>query len=509
MVIKSNYYISSFFWSTLSKFISAIVGFISVPLLLGYYGKAEYGILSIATACNGYMLLLDLGMNIGAVKYFSEWKTQGKIEKVYRVARTNITFYLIIALINSLGLLALAIWGRELFSITDIQFQQLQICLVIIAIFSMISWGATTFNQLLIADKQIAFTMQMQCILGILKGVLVALVLLFKLSITAYFFFLTVSTSLLIIPYIIRCKQCDLIDSLKPALYWKDFKVVLTFSLSIFALSLFQTTATQSRPIILSVFANNGAETVADFRILEVIPAFIIMICGTLSGIFLPKTSEMVTRNDNTEISSFAYRGTVLTTIMATVLCMPFILCSKEVLSAYVGAEHSHLAIWLVLWLFLVLFQTHSTPANALMLAKGETSPLVIVSGIACLFSIVINALLAKIYDAGSAVIGYTVYILINLAFYYLYFYNRYLNLKKILIFKSFFYPAGLGLLIMFVVYFLCDTLYVEVANKRISYIITTILKSSVWVVLYFSCLYLLKIARFSGKKIVTFADVE
>lgn len=70
MGLRNNYYFSSFFWSTFQKIINAIVGFISVPLLLGYYGKAEYGILGIATACNGYMHLLDLGMNTGAVKFF-------------------------------------------------------------------------------------------------------------------------------------------------------------------------------------------------------------------------------------------------------------------------------------------------------------------------------------------------------------------------------------------------------------------------------------------------------
>ena len=174
MSLRNNYYVSSFFWSTLSKILTAIVGFISVPLLLGYYGKAEYGILSIATACNGYMHLLDLGMNVGAVKFFSQWKAEGKIDKVYRVARTNITFYGIIALINIAGLLLLAFWGKSFFAITDLQFVTLQKCLIVIALFSILSWGATTFNQLLIADKQMAFTMQMQCVTGLLKGLLVA-----------------------------------------------------------------------------------------------------------------------------------------------------------------------------------------------------------------------------------------------------------------------------------------------------------------------------------------------
>ena len=72
MNLKSDnkYFLSSFFWSTFSKVLNALFGFVSVPLLLGYFGKAEYGLLSIATACNGYMHLMDLGMNTGAIKFF-------------------------------------------------------------------------------------------------------------------------------------------------------------------------------------------------------------------------------------------------------------------------------------------------------------------------------------------------------------------------------------------------------------------------------------------------------
>ena len=203
MSLKNSYYVSSFFWSTLSKVLTAIVGFLSVPLLLGFYGKAEYGILAIATACNGYMQLLDLGMNIGTVRFFSQWRVEGKNELINRVARTNITFYGLIAIVNILGLVGLALWGEGLFSVTHEQFLLLRTCLLIIALFSVLSWETTTFNQLLIADKQMAFTMQMQCIITVLKGLLVAMVLLFKLPLTTYFFFLTGVLTLLLIPYII------------------------------------------------------------------------------------------------------------------------------------------------------------------------------------------------------------------------------------------------------------------------------------------------------------------
>lgn len=187
--LKKNYYFSSFFWSTLQKILTAIVGFVSVPLLLKYYGSENYGILSLAMACNGYMHLLDLGMNVGAVRYFSLWWSQNNTEKVNRVARTNITFYSIIAFVNAALLVSLAYWGESLFSTSHDQFLQLRTCLLILALFSMLSWGATTFQQLLIAAKKLAYTSQIQIFQTLLKLALVGLVFKLELSLTSYFLY--------------------------------------------------------------------------------------------------------------------------------------------------------------------------------------------------------------------------------------------------------------------------------------------------------------------------------
>ena len=305
--MAKNYYLSSFFWSTAAKILNALFSFITIPLLLGHFGKSEYGILSIATACNGYMALLDLGMNTGAVKFFSQWKAEGKTSLRDRVARTNITFYLIISIINITGLIAIALWGKNFFAVTDTEFEKLRTCLFIIATFAPLSWVTTAFNQLLIADKQIGFTMQIQCFQTILKTALVGIILFADSTMTTYFLYFTLITASLIFPYAYKCLKDNLISTLRPAKYWSDFKIVFTFSLSIFALSFFQVTALQSRPIILSIFTDNATNVVTDFKIIEVIPLFIITIGGTFSSIFLPRTSELVAQRKQKEIEEFAY----------------------------------------------------------------------------------------------------------------------------------------------------------------------------------------------------------
>ena len=492
-----KYYLKSFFWSTLSKILTAIIGFITVPLLLGVYGKADYGIIAIATSCNGYMHLLDLGMNTGAVKFYSQWKAEGKMKLVHSVAQTNITFYVIISVVNILLLAILGIWGEPLFSITHEQFLSLRTCLLIIASFAVLSWVTTVFNQLLIADRQMAFTMKWQCVLSLLKGLLIALTLVYKMSVEMYFFFLTMLIALLAFPYLYKCKRGGLIDHVRFGTDWKNFRIVLTFSLSLFALGLFQMTATQSRPILLSMFAQNGAETVTEFRIIEVVPQFIIMIGGVFSSIFLPKTSEMVATNRKEDIENFAYKWTRLTSILACILCFPFILCAKEVLWAYVGYEYVNLSIWMVLWCITVLIQIHTTPGNSLVLAYGKTRLLVITSALSCLLSMAINILLCKRFGVGAAVIGYFIYVTIVIGLYYACYYKKLMQLSRYKMACSFLRPTILAVIALVILQILPKELYcVYIWNERLSLIIQCLIKTTYWFIPYVTLLFLTKTLR-------------
>lgn len=479
--LKNNYYVSSFFWGTVSRVLGAIVGFITVPLLLGLYGKSDYGILALATSCNGYMQLLDLGMNTGAVKYFSQWKAEGNIDLIHKVSGTNVTFYLIISAINILLLVLLAAFGEPLFNITHEQFTILRECLIILAIFNVFSWETTPFQQLLQADKQIAFTMQMQTVSKLLQLILVGLTIWLKLSLTTYFFFLTGIVAILIFPYAYKCKKDHLTITYRPQTYWKEFKVVLTFSLAIFALSLFQATATQSRPIILSMFAKDGASSVADFRIVEVIPSFIIMLSGTFSGIFLPKTSEMVAKHDQKAIENFAYKWTRLTTIVVSFLSFPFLIGGREALSAYVGPQNANLNIWLAIWIATVIIQMHTTPGFALIFAYGQTKILVIFTAINCVISMILNCYLSTILGVGSAIIAYGVYVVLQIGLNYVFFYKRLLKLSRIKLFWDFLAPTLVGLVALGICYFIPFDKLSFWNHNRMYYVVMFFIKALAW----------------------------
>lgn len=488
--MKSNYYVNSFAWTTIAKVLNALLNFISIPLLIKYFGVENYGILSLAIASNAYMHLLDLGINTGAIKFYAQWKIDGKYDLRERVVRTSITFYSIIALINSLILLGLAFWGNNLFNITPEQFNMLRVCFIILVVFSFANWLTTVFNQLIIAEKEMAYTQKILCIQYIAKFLLIFVAIYTGMSLFVYFLCFTCIVAFILIPYVYFCKKNKYIESLKPLFCWGDFKIVFNYSLAIFLLSIFQITATQSRPIILAAMADNAASVVAEYKIVEVFAVFLLSLGSSISPILLPKSSECIVKNDLVGVKKIAYEGTKLTTILAHVICIPILLCSNEILSLYVGPEYTRLSIWLALWCVTLIIQIHSTPGNSLILAKGKLKSIIYVSAFACLLSIGINCSLCNVFGVGSAVIGYFVYVAIVISSYYIFYYKKVLSTDRLKYFMSFLRPSIASVVAVLLVYF--QPFHFD------HYLTSAIYKTSLYFILFFGLLLLFRIFKIS-----------
>lgn len=488
-----HYFSSSFLWGVIAKLTDASIKFFSIPLLLQYFGQADYGLITLAVASNAYMHLLNMGMNTGAIKFFAQWIYDKNYSKVDRIARTSVTVYLSIGIINLSLLFLLAIFGRNVFNVTVEQFRTLRVLLIILACFSSVNWVTLVFNQLLTADEKIKYSQQVLSIRAILNFAAVYCTILFKLSIFQYFILhLSASVLVFLLSYM-KCKKGGLITSLIPAFYWKEFSVIFKYSLAIFIMGFFQFSATQSRPIILGMFSASGVSILSEYRIIEVFPIFIISIGGMLQAIFLPKTSKAVQSKDQSLIEKTVYEGTKYTSIIVSALCFPIILVARELLTLYVGIEFDYLAKWLIIWVLTLTLSLHNSPVSSLVLATGKTKMLVYSSAIAFFISIAINIAFCSTLGVGSAVIGYLIYIIIQVAFHYFYYNHKVLHLNSLTIFKSYFYPTFIGFISMVSVFLLGlrhDNLYLQGFFKGI-----------LWVTLYILLLYIFKIININDIK--------
>lgn len=450
-----KYVTRSFLWGATAKVMDALIKFISVPLLLTFFGKENFGLISLAISVNAYLQLLDMGINTGAIKYFSEWIHKRRYDLLHSVARTSLSFYTLVGFINTMLLLSFSFFGIGLFNLSRDQMEIMQKLLFVLALFSVVNWSTSVFNQLLIANENIAFIQKTNIARSLLGLVLIFLTIHFKLSILFYFTAFTAINSSVLIPNYLRAKSSGLIPRFSPGFDWANFNIVFKYSLAIILMAVFQMTAVKLRPVILGIFSMNGVGIIADFRVMETITIFIISIGGMFISIFLPKTSRLLSNNEGEKIAQFAYNATKYTSIICIMLCMPFLLNGKDILTIYVGKEYLHLVPWLNLWVATILFFLHNSPIASLVLSTGRTKMLVFCSAASCVISLIINAMLCHKLEAGSAVVGYSVYISIQMSFYYFYFNNRVLGLSSWKVFQSFIRPALIGFFVAFLVMFL------------------------------------------------------
>jgi len=488
-----RYATKSFAWGVTAKVVDAVVKFASIPLLLAYLGRANFGLITLAVAANAYMQLLNMGINTGAVKFFSQWIHTKEFGKLDQVARTTATVYVLVGIVNALVLLALAKFGLSLFKVTPEQIPTLQNLFFILSAFSIVNWISMVYNQLLIADERMAFTQQVLSLRTVITFLAIFVTIRFHLSIEWYFILFSSSSIISFVLFFYECKKNHLVTSLLPANYWNEFSVVFKYSLAIFLMGIFQFTATQSRPLVLGMFSNSGVAILSDYRIIEVFPIFIISIGGMITSILLPKTSKAVQAGNKQQIERMAYEGTKFTSILIACLCIPVILVSHTLLLAYVGVEYTHLTKWLIAWVAVIMLYLHNTPIASLVLATGKTKVLVYSSAISCIVSMVINALLCPTMGVGSAVIGYAVYIFIQMSFYYFYFNNKILGLHSWRIFKAFVIPTALGSLWATFVYLL----HMDFTNKYLS----SAMDLAVWGFGFAALLLLFKVVRIDELK--------
>lgn len=444
--MKQSYYISSFFWSISAKLITAVIGFLSIPLLLSYLGKTNYAILTLAISCNAYVALLDMGVNTGAIKFFSQWREKKQYLKINRVAKTNITFYLCIGAINAFILVAISIFNRSIFSLSAYESNLLSTSLYILAFFAIFSWPSSVFNQLLISCGQISFTQKILVFRGILNFIIILLTIKLESNYATYFFMFSIINTSIIIPYYIKCKQLKILNNCIPEFHWNEFKPVLYYSFSILGISFFQMFATYSRPIILGIFSPDGIDILSDYRILEVFPMFIISLGGIFTTIFLPKASVITSRDNFQETNTFVEKATLYMSIITICLCLPIIINAKEIITLYVGSEYAHLYKWLIIWVAGITLYLHSSPAYSLILAKGKTKKLMLITALSSLTSIIINIIISSKLGIGAPIISFVIYIIIQMLFYYLYFYKYELHINQIKILQAFIIPTICGI---------------------------------------------------------------
>lgn len=438
-----NKLFSGSIWGIFAKVLDALAKFLSIPMLVGLYGESDYGLIVLAFSLNAYLRLMDMGTNVGSIRFYSIWIAKKEWSLIGRVSQTGIVFYGVIGIVNAIVFLLIGRHSQFFFNIKSHQIEIFQNMMFVLAASTIINWLSNVVIQLLTAYGEISWLNKISIISSVLNLLIAVIAIKAGLDLNIYFLLFTIS-ALVVVPiniYRLRVFNLPLLSMLLPKWYWSDFKATLMYSLGMFVMAVFQFSADNLRPLLLSRFSDEGVDVLTKYRVIQTISTLVIAFAGVFLQGLLPYSSKAYSENDSQTIKKLAYEGTKYISLFLSFVIFILISNSSIILNIYMGEAYEGLSIWLNVWL-LSLLGLHTATIASLILSSGKIRPLIFMSGFSCIVSLSITVVFAPQLNLGSAVIGYSAYVLLQLLFFYLFYIPRVLKLQSNRIFFSSFIPS-------------------------------------------------------------------
>lgn len=433
---SSNKIAKGVIWTTVANIINGLYGFISVPILIGYFGKSNYGLIGLAMSINVYLGLMDLGLSSTNVRFFSNWLTKGNHDKVNKLFQTSMSFYGLIGLINAVVLVFISFYTQALFHLDNEQDIIIKHLFYILAISAFISWFTSCFDQFIRANEYVGWTQKYALLPKFLQIIILIITVTVGLSIDWYYALTTFSLFIIIPFMVVKIKK--IFPSITFYLRFDKniFKEILPYTLNIFSFGIFQFSVIHLRPVFIGI--QGTIESVADYRVLNGIVSIVIMIGGAFLGVILPSASKVVANQNKEAFYRVAYEGTQYITIVLCFCCFGVMSVASELINLYVGSDYLYLVPWLNLWLLTTL-STHNQAISSLILSGSDIRAITYTTVVSSIIGLVVCWFTIPDLQIGGAVLGYGIYLIAQLLFYYLYYWPARMRINsKIVFFKSF-----------------------------------------------------------------------
>lgn len=438
---SSQKVVSGVIWTILNNVVNAIYGFVAVPILINYFGKAQYGLIGLAMSINVYMQLMDMGFNNTNVRFFSNWLANCEYGNVKKAFQTSLSFYGIIGLINALILIILSLFSDSIFNVTPEQDVILKDLFYILAVSAFVHWYSSCFDQLIRATENVAWIQKRSFIPKILMIVVLSVTVFCELNIEEYYI-LTCMASFIIVPWSIsKIKKLLPFISFCPRPDKIILKKMLPYCLNIFSFAIFQFSFYNLRPVFLGM--QGSVESVADYRILNGIVGLVSMVSGAFLGALLPSSSKVVAEGNKEAYYKIAYQGTRYVSIVICFCSFGLMSVGPELISLYVGKEFLYLIPWMNLWLICIL-GGHNKAISTLILAGDDIRAISYSSATASIIGLISTWILIPFYGVGGTVLAFCLYEFIQMFFYYTYWWPKKMNINSWKVFANCFLPSVL-----------------------------------------------------------------
>lgn len=463
--------------SYVALFLNIVIGLLYTPWMINTIGKADYGLYTLAMSVIS-LFVFDFGLGSAITRFVSKYLAEGRQDKVDNLLGLVFKLYLLGDLIILLGLLVLYIFLSDIYQgLTLEEMEKFKVIFIIASMFCVISFPFIPLNGIIISYER--FIQLKSCDL-IHKCIVVALMTACLLMGGGLFSLVIVNSVAGII--IILFKLAVLGKTRINAIQWRYWdkvvlKSVLSFSVWVTVIQLAQRCIFNIAPSILAAFATSTAITILGIAIC--LEGYTYSFASAINGMFLPRVSRMVAKNNREEILKLMIRIGRIQIYIIGLMCVGFICVGREFIQIWLGDGYGDVYVCSLLIILPSFLQLPQEIGNTTVVAEGKVK----LQAYAFMLMAAINLLLSypmtKYYGVvglcGSIMIAYIVRtIMMDYIFY------RTLHINIIKFFINSYVKILPSLLLVIAICLLFNRYYIQVG--WIGFVIKTIVCTLVYI---------------------------
>jgi len=326
--------------SYVNMFLSIIVGFINLPLILRFVTKGDYGVYVIMGSLIAVMGVMDFGLAGTMTRYYTKSMTIHDDEKQENTLATGAVIYGIISLVAiAVGFILYPlldkVYAAEL-TVRELVLAK-QMFIIMMGNF-IISISTNVFNSAIMAHEKFAFLKIIEMMKTILNPVLAITFLFYTKNIV----YVVVAHSILnVIAVTLRMVYAFTGLKIKIKLHYFDkelFKAISAFAFFIFLNMIMDRIYWQTDNLILGAVA--GTAVTAIYGIATTLNRYYLNFSSNIASVFLPKITAISSKTDDMkEINEIFIRIGRIQYIIIMLILSGFIIFGREFIIVWVGPD--------------------------------------------------------------------------------------------------------------------------------------------------------------------------
>lgn len=335
--------------------LNMVVGLIYTPYMLRMLGQSEYGLYSLAASIIAYLTVLDLGFGNAIVRYTAKFRAEGKQREQEEMFGMFFVLYIGIGVVAMIAGSVLSLNVENLFarSMTETEVERTRIMLWLMTFNLAFTFPMSIWGSIMTAYERFVFQRLVSIIRSVLNPVVMVLLLVIGYKAVAM---VVVTTLFNVVTLLINwwyCKNRLAIKIRFARFNWSFLKEVAIYSFWIFLNAIMDRIYWSTGQFVLGIY--RGSVAIAVYAVAIQLQSMFMMFSTAISGVFLPKVTAMVAKENNEqEISNLFVRTGRLQYIIMAFILSAFIVFGKPFIQLWAGAGYED-AYYICLLFFIPL----------------------------------------------------------------------------------------------------------------------------------------------------------